>query len=250
MIKALAIFGKKDDWSEADFLAHYKERHAPLVAGTAGFTRCCTKYRQNFPVEGEQNIPFQTRPAGRTAVTELWFPSEDDIATAYASEDYMARVRPDEEVFAATDSANVMLCEERPIWSAPIAAGENPDLQWARGSRIRLFVCRVPHARYSAAELQEGWRTAVNGMLDMPFFKVEVRGYLQSLVTPGNVADLAQAPANAIALVEEFTFDTIDAAVRFWTAALDDPELHAIWDHWTDLSDLQLFLARGHLVFE
>ncbi|MEQ1854495.1 MAG: EthD domain-containing protein, partial [Chthoniobacteraceae bacterium] len=182
--------------------------------------------------------------------TELWFPSEDHSAAAYASEDYLARVRPDEKVFAATGSSNVMLCEERPIWSAPIEEGENPDLQWARGPRIRLFVCRVPHARYSAAELQEGWRTAVNGMCDMPFFKAEVRGYLQSLVLPGKVADLAQAAGNPIALVEEFTFDTVDAAVRFWPAALNDPELRTIWDHWTDLSDLQVFLARGHLVFE
>ncbi len=250
MIKALALFGKKDEWSEADFLAHYKERHAPLVAGTAGFTRNCTKYIQNFPVDGEDGIPFRTRPEGRTAVTELWFPSEDHIAAAYASEDYLARVRPDEKVFAATGNSNVMLCEERPIWAASVDMDGNPDLQWARGPRIRLFVCRVPNARHSATRLQEEWRNAVKPMLDMSFFKADVRGYLLSLVIPGKVADLSQAADNPIALVEEFTFETVDAAVRFWTTALKNGELHAIWDHWTDLSDIQLFLARSHAVFE
>lgn len=250
MIKALALFGKKADWSEADFLAHYLERHAPLVAGTAGFTRSCVKYVQNVPVEREQDVPFETRPAGRTAITELWFPSRDHIASAYAAEDYLARVRPDERIFAATGKSNVMLCEERPIWAAPAAVDGNQDLEWARAPRIRLFVLRIPHARYSASELQEGWRTAVDGMLDMPVFNAEVRGYLQSLVIPGRVADLSQPPDNRIGLVEEFSFETVEAAVRFWPAAVGDPGLHAIWDHWTDLSELELFLARSRTVFE
>jgi hypothetical protein len=248
MIKALALFGRRPNWTEADFVAHYLERHAALVAGAASFTRLCARYVQNVRIEDGPEIPFETGPAQQGAVTELWFRSPEHIAKAYASQDYLERVRPDESRFVALDTANVLLCEERKLWTA--LPDRDPDLAWARAPRIRLFVFRSSREGRAASQVQEAGPSAINRMSNLPGFTSDVRAYSQSFVVPGAAADLPQAADDRTALIEEFSFATIGGAVRFWTAAAADAGLRAFWADWTILSDLPLMLARSHTVFE
>jgi hypothetical protein len=248
MIKISALFGKRPEWQEADFVAHYLERHAPLVAGTAGFKRFCTKYVQNIRIDPGPEFPFDTVPARQGAITELWFRDPENVAEAYAAPDYLERVRPDEQRFVAFDSANVLLCRERQLWTAQLDCPQ--DLAWARAPRIRLFVFRAPRDARTDSGLQETWRTESAYMVGLPAFQTHVRGYTQSLVIPGAAADLPQVANNRTALIEEFRFATVLDASRFWAAALDDARLRTLWAEWTDLSGAPLFLARAHTVFE
>src|SRR5258708_33681461 len=103
MIKVLAAFNRKPGWSVDEFLCHYKERHAPLVAGTAGFTRHCRRYAQNYP-----ELRFGARPEphlARDVISGMWFESVETMAATYGAPDYLERARPGEHRIADFGSA-------------------------------------------------------------------------------------------------------------------------------------------------
>jgi uncharacterized protein (TIGR02118 family) len=64
---------RRADLSFADFMAHYRERHAPLARiHHPGIAR----YAQNFALPGANPAPID-------AISELWFRSEDDARTRF-----------------------------------------------------------------------------------------------------------------------------------------------------------------------
>src|SRR5882762_10180955 len=125
MIKVLAAFNRKLGWSVDEFLRHYKERHGPLIAGTAGFTRHCRRYAQNYP---ELRLDARPEPhLARDAISEMWFESLEGMGATYGAPDYLERARPDEHRFADFGSALIYVCEERKL--KRLADSGEPDKQ-------------------------------------------------------------------------------------------------------------------------
>jgi hypothetical protein len=69
-------------------------------------------------------------------------------------------------------------------------------------------------------------------------------------VTGADAADLPSAEAGQAAVIDEFTFDDADAAVSFWDAFRQDPQILSLTGRWTNTEASQLFFAVAHSVFE
>jgi hypothetical protein len=247
MIKALAIFGRKPGWSETEFLAHYIERHAPLVAGTAGFTRNCARYLQNYRLAPEGIAPIAAARHDRGAISEMWFENFEAMAATYAAEDYLANVRPDEHRFADFESASVFVCDEHEI--LPLLQSSDPDKKWALQPRHHLFVFRASPADGRTADLQEAWLASSSIIRATRAFKRYVRRYVQAHRLASQAADLP-APEDSTAVIDEFTFDTLADAAAFWRLVSEEPAMSALENAHLSAPANEIFFSRSHPVFD
>ena len=244
MIKVLAAFNRKPGWSVEEFLCHYRERHAPLVAGTAGFTRHCRRYAQNYP-----ELRLNSRPEphlARDAISEMWFDSIEEMGATYAAPDYLERARPDEHRFADFGSAMVYVCEEHEF-KRPADSVE-PDKHWAHLPRVKLFVF------YSASTASGAtiWRTArVHGATERMDTDVAqlIRGHVFSRRLLDAAADLPSQEMDATCGMDEFLFDNTNDALPFMQYFLGRDGLAAQMNTDYCVAISGVFLARSHLVF-
>ena len=251
MIKAVALFGPKPGWSDDEFLAHYLERHAALCAGTASFTRNCVRYVQNVPALDAGSFPVTDQGGRRLAVSEMWFRDATDMTTTYSADDYLARLRPDEMRFADFETASVWLCEEREVWAAPATRKRDPDKAWAHASRITLFVFRSARAVHDVTAASGAWTASIPSILEaIPAFADGATRYRICQIRPEEVADLPSSAGDRTALIEQFDFATVAAAINFWLAYGVDERVLGLAREWTDTSAQRTFLARNHAVFE
>jgi uncharacterized protein (TIGR02118 family) len=242
MIKVLAAFNRKPGWSVDEFLCHYKERHAPLVAGIAGFTRHCRQYAQNYPAFESPWTQLEPHLA-RDALSEMWFDSLEEMGATYEAPDYLDRARTDEHRFADFGSALVYVCEEHEI-SHPTEANER-DKQWAHLPLVKLFVFYSAPTASNAAV----WQTArihVEPEKLQPANARLVRGHVFSRRVLVSAADLPAPSEDTTAGVDEFRFLSISDAVAFANYFLNNRQRHA-QEAAVDISGI--FLARTHLVF-
>jgi uncharacterized protein (TIGR02118 family) len=244
MIKVLAAFNRKAGWSVDEFLCHYQERHAPLIAGTAGFTRHCRRYAQNYP---ELRLDARPEPhLARDAISEMWFESLEAMGATYSAPDYLERARPDEQRFADFNSALVYVCEEHEL-KRQVDSGE-PDKQWAHLPPVKLFIF------YSASDASRVsvWQAArMHAELEKTDAEMAqlVRGHVFSRRLTAPAADLPSQGLDTIAGVDEFRFACISDARLFADQFLGCGEQHAKRGETHGVNISGAFLAHTHLVF-
>lgn len=246
MIKALALFNRKVGWSNAEFMCHYKERHAPLVAGTAGFTRHCLRYIQNYPENGFADLRWPLLP--RDAISEMWFADMHEMDATYQAPDYLERARPDEHRFADFGSASVYVCEEHELFRQDQAV--DPDMQWTNLPLFRLFVFRshTSHDDIAAWQLQQ-LDNAMHWQQDNVFTQL-VRRHVQSHRIFFNAADLPIQSDDLTALIDEFSFDTLRETLAFTEHRMNSGRLNGTVSPQQQLpQDVTLFLSSSHMVF-
>ncbi len=74
MFKAIILLRRRSEMSPGEFRQWWLERHAPLARQLPGLRRLCFNL-----VDAQASAPFD-------GVSELWFDSQQDFETAYASD--------------------------------------------------------------------------------------------------------------------------------------------------------------------
>jgi uncharacterized protein (TIGR02118 family) len=221
MIKAIATFSRKPGWSVDEFLCHYKERHAPLVAGTAGFTRHCRRYVQNYPYRASA-YHRPERVVQCDAISEMWFDSLEEMSATYAAPDYLERARPDELRFADFNSACVYVCEEHDRLRRPDPSSQ--DKRWAHLPLVKLFL-------FHSAEGPD-WTHD-------PDFARSVCRHVFSRRLFINAADLPTPQSDRTAGIDELSFESTHDALAFMEHEAER----------RPAVDTRALLAHSHLVF-
>lgn len=240
MIKVLAAFSRKPGWSVDEFLCHYKERHAPLIAGTASFTRFCHRYVQNYP-EHHAAGGLSTLGWPCDAISEMWFETVEAMQATYAAADYLERARPDEHRFADFESASVLVLQEQELWRNDTPCV--PDKRWAQLPLTKLFVCYS--SRNPVVAREHGSDLPTRDFL----LAHRICQHVFSRRLTLDVADLPSQLSDKTAGIDEFKFHSMSDALTFadvWTAG-------ATQDDRTGYPEgaeiLRLFFGRSHDVF-
>src|SRR5690606_23831173 len=134
-----AAISKREDWTIAEWLTHYKERHAPLCASVKAYTQYSERYLQNYAYHAPEVTDFPERDDSRVGVTEQWFPGGvEAIRAAYAEPDYFKYLRPDELRFCTFD--NIVAGIAREIKNVPVADNGQGYKQHVYLPRNKIFV--------------------------------------------------------------------------------------------------------------
>lgn len=239
MLKVIAAFDRKPGWSRDEFLCHYRERHAALVAGTASFTRHCGRYEQHWALTP---LPGLDRNISRDAVSAMWFDDLAAMEACYAAPDYLERARPDEQRFADFAGASVLACNERQVQSFMPAA--DPDRRWTRLPLFRLFLFHDRPGTESPAswgERQERW---IETWQRNTAFASLVREYVISLKLADAAADLPTQAGDATGAIEELSFTSRAEAEAFVGAVLSGSGACR-----ARLANARTLFAKAHTVF-
>ncbi|HEX7784427.1 MAG TPA: EthD domain-containing protein [Sphingobium sp.] len=120
MFKYLILMKKKTSISRDEFIAHYEERHAPLICDMAGTGRVL--YRRNYIVHDDPLFDIDGRKgdAGEfvwDVVTEVGFATRADAeaakAAALANPENLRRIKEDEASFIEPGSVRMLIVEVR-----------------------------------------------------------------------------------------------------------------------------------------
>jgi EthD domain len=243
MIKLTAAISKRDDWTVAEWLSHYKERHASLSASVRNFTRHGIRYLQNYAIHAPEIPEFAEANTPHVAMTELWFPSVEALRTAYEEPDYMKYLRTDELRFCTFENLIAGVGREVALLEPEADLG---DKRYAYQERAKIFVFRTGAAGDSA-QFQHDWHgQRAPEMMRTAHFRRFVRRYVQTQMLdvdvgiPGGVRHHVQ---------DEFWFATVDDAVAFWSAYRchpDDVQADARYVH---PDSTWVIFAREHEVF-
>jgi uncharacterized protein (TIGR02118 family) len=120
VIKCTSFIRRRPGLTHEQFVAHYREVHAPLFAALPATRKYVLRYIQNHPIAGQ--VPgFQSSTID--GVSEIWF---DDLTKCHAlfrDAEYLEIIRPDEERFIDTINSEMLLTVENrviPYWQAAI----------------------------------------------------------------------------------------------------------------------------------
>lgn len=96
MVKFSIFLRKRNEMSHEDFVYYHKTNHAPLFTSLPEVKQYVRKYTQchGLPV----SLPGMPE-AYYDGITELWFDDVESIGKVFSSENYMQKIRPDEEKF-------------------------------------------------------------------------------------------------------------------------------------------------------
>ena len=96
MIKFTILLTRKPSLTHEQFVAHHKNQHAALFMSIAVVRETVRRYVQQhaMPVE----LPGMP-PVKFDGITELWFDDVEALGRCFSDDEYLARVRPDEEAF-------------------------------------------------------------------------------------------------------------------------------------------------------
>ncbi|MCB0996931.1 MAG: EthD family reductase, partial [Acidimicrobiales bacterium] len=100
-IKLLAFVRRRNDVSPAEFHAHWRDRHGPLIRDTPELARHVRRYEQNHRLDAdyERERGALERDSGDfDGVAVQWFDSLDGFR-AFVAEPAMAEVFADEQRF-------------------------------------------------------------------------------------------------------------------------------------------------------
>lgn len=112
MIKFTILLRRRPGMTPADFVAHHRERHAPLFLSIAAVQENVRRYVQQHVVAVD--LPGMPGPAF-DGVTELWFDDVAGIGRVFQDPEYLAVIRPDEELFCDMHGCEFLVTEENVV---------------------------------------------------------------------------------------------------------------------------------------
>jgi uncharacterized protein (TIGR02118 family) len=112
MIKFTILLRKRADLSHDEFVVYHKTKHAPLFISLPEVQQYVRRYVQSHTLAVD--LPGMPPPA-YDGITELWFDNVEAIGQVFASEQYLALIRPDEEKFLDLAGCGIMICAENPV---------------------------------------------------------------------------------------------------------------------------------------
>jgi hypothetical protein len=116
MIKLVAMLKRKPGTTHEEFLDHWLNRHAPLIAGTPEIARHIVRYEQ-LPVTSAADWMAS---AGVDGVTVQWMTGPEAFEAFISEPKYAELIEPDEARFLDRDSLVWMISDE------PIVAIDGP----------------------------------------------------------------------------------------------------------------------------
>jgi len=116
MVKLVALLKRRKDLSHEEFLRHWRERHAPLLASLPEFMALLRGYVHGVPAGALSVDATGGGPWDGSA--EMWFDSLDAMERAFALPCYAERIRPDEERFLDLAGCAALVVEETRVHPA------------------------------------------------------------------------------------------------------------------------------------
>lgn len=116
MVKLVALLRRRPDLTHEEFLAHWRERHVPLLRSLPEFMAALRRYVHGVPagglaVDATGGTPFD-------GAAEMWFDDLGAMQRAFALPCYAERIRPDEERFLDLARCAVLVVEESVVHDA------------------------------------------------------------------------------------------------------------------------------------
>jgi len=125
VIKLIGAFSKRRELSRADCLAHYRERHGPLIRDTREFGRHINRYLQYDRADVEE---FNAENPDVCGVSQVWFADLTALRAAFAEPAYMDTIRPDEVRFSDLATPMIVIGSE----TTPLYGGDDAPVRLFR----------------------------------------------------------------------------------------------------------------------
>ena len=117
MIKLVAMLKRKPGLTHEEFMDHWLNRHAPLIASTPEIARHIVRYEQ-LPRTGHADWMGSD---GIDGITVQWMTGPEAFEAFVSEPKYAELIEPDEQAFLDRDAFVWMITEE------PIVAMDGPS---------------------------------------------------------------------------------------------------------------------------
>ena len=118
MIKMTILLRRKQGMSHDEFVAYHRDHHAPLFKSLPEVRQYVRRYVQ---CHASGQPPSGLPDNHIDGSTELWFDDAAGISGLFASERYLATIRPDEEKFLDLHACEFLVGEEHEVIPNQIA---------------------------------------------------------------------------------------------------------------------------------
>lgn len=113
MIKFTILLKRKDTLTHEQFVDHHRNSHAATFMSVKVVQETVRRYVQQHTM---MDVELPGMPPPRyDGVTELWFDDVDALARCFSDDEYMAKVRPDEESFLDLHGCDFLVTTEHPV---------------------------------------------------------------------------------------------------------------------------------------
>lgn len=112
MVKFTIVLRRKPGTTHEEFVDHHRNRHAPLFTSLPEVQANVRRYVQCHAVGAALPGMPDSKIDG---TTELWFDDVAGIAAVFASPNYLATIRPDEERFLDLHACEFLIGTEHPV---------------------------------------------------------------------------------------------------------------------------------------
>jgi uncharacterized protein (TIGR02118 family) len=109
MVKLIAMLHRSPEMTFEEFVAHWRDRHGPLIANTPALARHIVRYEQH-PRHDRANALSGTE--GVDGVAVQWMDSIDDFVGFISEPEYAELIAPDERRFLDMSKVTYVICEE------------------------------------------------------------------------------------------------------------------------------------------
>jgi uncharacterized protein (TIGR02118 family) len=112
MLKVHILSRRRADMTHEQYVAHWRDVHAPLFASQPDVKRYVKKYVQCW-ITGDK--PTGPNPGETDGLVELWFDDLDGFNAFASSPSYLNVIQPDEERFTDPKRCEYFFSEEHTI---------------------------------------------------------------------------------------------------------------------------------------
>lgn len=108
MVKLFALLRRREGMTHDEFVAHWRDKHGPLIADEPSLARHVVRYEQH--VRHSPDLISGTEDCDGVAVQ--WFQSMDDFVAFVSEPAYAEKVAPDERRFLDWGRIEFMITDE------------------------------------------------------------------------------------------------------------------------------------------
>ena len=112
MIKFTILLKRKPSLTHEQFVDHHRRVHASLFMSMTVVQATVRRYVQQHAVAAE--LPGMP-PAKYDGITELWFDDVSALGRCFSDPEYLAVIRPDEELFLDPHGCDFIVSEEHAV---------------------------------------------------------------------------------------------------------------------------------------